>query len=337
MDRGRARSPSRPRPGPRHFVALSLAVLPLGCAGDGPPATGTSQYERIQNQIFNVHCLGAGCHNTQSQAGGLVLVQASSFGELVNVVPENPAAQAAGLLRVAPFEPERSFILIKLTEPGLGQGDRMPLGAPPLSPADIGLIRDWIAAGASPPPGGSPAPSSTPTPPATATPSDTATVPATETPTASSPTPTASAPATTTASLSPTLAPPTATPTASPTITASPTPEATVSLAQIQDTIFTPVCATMFCHSSATRSGNLVLEEGQSFGALVNVLSDNPAARNAGLLRVRPGDPDTSFLVIKLEGPTPAQGSRMPLLLPPLDAEELELIRRWIAQGAPAE
>lgn len=326
---GGARLPSKLPSAARRVAALAaVGLVASGCAGDGPPATGASEFDRIQSRVFNVHCLGAGCHNAQSQASGLVLVQGSSFDELVGVPPENPAARSAGLLRVAPFAPEASFILLKLTEPGPGQGDRMPLGAPPLSPADIGLIRDWIAAGA-PPPDGSPAAPATPSPSPTTVPAPTDTPTSTVTSAPASPTP--SRPATT----RPTLAPPTVTATPSP--TSSPSPEPTVSLAQIQDAIFTPVCATVFCHSSATRSGNLVLEQGRSFQELINVLSDNPAARSAGLLRVRPGDPDSSFLVIKLEGPTPPQGSRMPLLLPPLEVEQIALIRRWITRGAPSE
>ena len=45
------------------------------------------------------------------------------------------------------------------------------------------------------------------------------------------------------------------------------------------------------------------------------------------------GDPDGSALVKKLEG-TYARGSRMPKDLTPLSADEIGLVRRWIAEGA---
>jgi hypothetical protein len=45
------------------------------------------------------------------------------------------------------------------------------------------------------------------------------------------------------------------------------------------------------------------------------------------------GDPDGSAIVKKLEG-TYARGARMPKDLVPLSAEEIGLVRRWIAEGA---
>ena len=78
----------------------------------------------------------------------------------------------------------------------------------------------------------------------------------------------------------------------------------------------------------------MVLEAGASFTSTVNVPAVNFAAMNAGLLRVNPGNPDTSFLLIKLTGPTLEQGSQMPMGKPPLSADLIALVRTWIAQGA---
>lgn len=47
----------------------------------------------------------------------------------------------------------------------------------------------------------------------------------------------------------------------------------------------------------------------------------------------QPPDPATSPLVQRLEHPDP--GQRMPLLRPPVPAERIAYIRRWIAEGAP--
>lgn len=49
---------------------------------------------------------------------------------------------------------------------------------------------------------------------------------------------------------------------------------------------------------------------------------------------VVPGDPERSVLIQKLEG-TYARGARMPKDLTPLSRAEIDLFRRWIAQGAP--
>ena len=105
-------------------------------------------------------------------------------------------------------------------------------------------------------------------------------------------------------------------------------------LANIQATIFSASCTDLACHSSLVQAGNLVLEAGKAHDQLVGVSAVNPAAQQAGLLRVKPGDPSNSFLVIKLTGPTVVQGSPMPLGKPPLTAAQVQLIRDWITQGA---
>ena len=115
----------------------------------------------------------------------------------------------------------------------------------------------------------------------------------------------------------------------------TPTPTEPATLALIQETIFSPRCAITVCHDSTFKSGDLVLEPGTSYAQLVGVEPDVESARDEGLLRVDPGMPDNSFLMIKLEGPPPSQGGRMPLIGEPLSAEEIALIRAWIAAGAP--
>ena len=315
----------------RTFSALGCVVVLAclnGCAGDGPPAeTGGAAFDVIQRDIFNVHCLSAGCHNVQSQAGNLILSEGLSFSNLVDVPPENISARDEGLLRVAPFEPDLSFLLVKVTgPPPPGQGSQMPQGMTPLAPDQIELIRQWIVDGALPPPT-PPAGSVTPTAPATISPTETASTTPTEVPLTPSPSAPVAATATSTG-----LGAASATPTASPTPSAS--TGVTVTLEQVQSEIFNPNCLSAGCHDATSHSGNLVLEPGRSFDALVNVEPDNASARAEGLLRVTPGDPAGSFLVIKLEGPPLIQGGRMPFLLPPLPPAQIELVRQWIEQGA---
>jgi hypothetical protein len=80
----------------------------------------------------------------------------------------------------------------------------------------------------------------------------------------------------------------------------------------------------------------LVLDAGVSYDDLVGVTPTNPVAGAQGLLRVTPGEPEQSYLLVKLANPGPALGSRMPLGQPPLPADEIELVRSWILDGAPA-
>jgi hypothetical protein len=325
----------------RSGAAVLLAAALYGCAGDGPPPSGGgSAFDQIQSEIFNQSCLGAGCHNAQSQGGGLDLSPGASYDELVDVLSENFVARQRGLLRVEPLDPDNSFLVIKLTAPGDGEGARMPQGMDPLPQSQIDLIRSWIADGAPPP--GTIVPSATPTTvpeTSTATATLTASATATETLTPSvtptpentgtaTPTVTGSAPPTSTASDTPTASP-------TPSDTPSPTPTATASLFdQVQTVIFNATCTEMFCHDSLAMSGGLVLEEGVSYGQLVDIEPVNGAARERGLLRVDPGDPENSFLLIKLVNPTAAEGLRMPSNLPPLPPEQIQLVNDWIATGA---
>jgi hypothetical protein len=108
------------------------------------------------------------------------------------------------------------------------------------------------------------------------------------------------------------------------------------SLQQIQDQIFTPKCAIASCHAAPSGVNDLVLSEGFAYDELVGVEPFVDAARRAGLLRVDPGRPENSFLLIKLTGPPPDQGSRMPLSpAPALTQAEIDLVGDWILQGAP--
>jgi hypothetical protein len=313
-------------------VFLVVWAATAGCAGDGPPPSGAaSAFDVIQEQVFNQNCLSGGCHNSQSRAGNMNLSPGVSFDEIVGSLSDNPAARADGLLRVEPFDPDNSFLMIKLTEPSPDQGSPMPLNELPLSAGDIELIRAWIADGA---PRGeeTPSPSETPTP---TVPPPTPT--STPTPTTAPPSPTATPTSSRSATAEIESPTPTATATPSPTPTATATTNPDATLEHIQQTIFDGRCAVPSCHDSTSRMGDLVLEPELSFQELVvDSTPFNTNARNAGLLRVEPGNPDESFLVIKLEGP-PIElgfGSRMPLIGDPLTAQEIQSVRDWIATGA---
>jgi hypothetical protein len=109
----------------------------------------------------------------------------------------------------------------------------------------------------------------------------------------------------------------------------------TVTLAEIQQTIFTPRCATVGCHSGPFPTGNLSLVDGESYSQLVNVPPLIAQAAQAGQFRVDPNHPENSFLLVKLSGVPPlGEGSPMPLIGEPLTADEINMIRDWILEGA---
>lgn len=185
------------------LVALACAWTLAACAGDGPPPTpassspdatpspAASSFDALQQTIFTPNCLFAGCHNATDQAGNQVLVEGQAYKNLVNAIPSNDAARAAGFRRVVPNNPDRSFLLIKLIGgPNFDPryGSPMPLTGSPLSAADIERIRSWIVAGAPPPNAAAAAAAES----APRTPTTTAAELALPTPTATaSPTPTA--------------------------------------------------------------------------------------------------------------------------------------------------
>ena len=87
------------------------------------------------------------------------------------------------------------------------------------------------------------------------------------------------------------------------------------------------------CHPGVNSS--LDLQDGKAYDDLVGI----KALEDPDLYRVVAGDPENSFLYLKIGGAPviadiPAVGSRMPPGAPPMAAEDIAIIRDWIAQGA---
>ncbi len=113
-------------------------------------------FDRIQTQIFNNHCAVSGCHDSQSHTGNMVLEEGSALASLVNVTPDNSAAQVADggiwrrVLVVDPMtgDPDHSLLVAKVTGPPKTFGARMPKDKPKLDRSLVDTIRLWVAAGA---------------------------------------------------------------------------------------------------------------------------------------------------------------------------------------------
>ncbi len=111
-------------------------------------------------------------------------------------------------------------------------------------------------------------------------------------------------------------------------------------------------CAGGTCHGSprSAAAGLYLLiptgdtpEEATERARIVAEVMTAPARTTPDLPRITPGRPDQSLLMHKLDGshsclgltcPGGDCGLRMPRVGTPLSAEERNLIRRWIAQGA---
>jgi hypothetical protein len=109
-----------------------------------------------------------------------------------------------------------------------------------------------------------------------------------------------------------------------------PTQGEQATLSQIQTTIFDLRCGVSGCHV-AGGSGPMRLDsQSESFDNLVNI----PASQKPQLMRVRPSQPENSYLIHKLEGQPDISRQRMPPGGPFLSSDEIGRIRTWIAEGA---
>jgi hypothetical protein len=112
-------------------------------------------------------------------------------------------------------------------------------------------------------------------------------------------------------------------------INASSTPPAAPTLTQLKSSAFS-VCGG--CHTGGGTSlpASMDLTPSHIYASIVNVASvEQPA-----LKRVKPGDPNNSYVVQKLEGAATIAGSRMPLGGPFLDQATIDQVRAWITAGA---
>jgi hypothetical protein len=103
----------------------------------------------------------------------------------------------------------------------------------------------------------------------------------------------------------------------------------TADFQSIQDNVFTPICSK--CHIGASAPEGLQLDAAHSYNLLVGV----PSVEEPNLLRVNPGNPDQSYMVLKIEGAPGIEGGQMPLGETPLPQETIDAIRQWISNGAP--
>jgi len=128
-----------------------LLLSACGGGSGAPPSPPESTFSRIQTQVFDVSCSADSCHSSVGRAGGLVLEEGHSWDELMDHAPANPVAASHGWMRVARGEPDRSFLLAKITDNlASGEGQSMPYNAAPLDDETVQVMRAWIAAGAPP-------------------------------------------------------------------------------------------------------------------------------------------------------------------------------------------
>ena len=105
-------------------------------------------------------------------------------------------------------------------------------------------------------------------------------------------------------------------------------PDLPATLTTIQNTIFSTICVA--CHYVGGTAPMSLVDEATSYANLVDV----PAFLCSGD-RVEPGVPDSSCIVLKVEGSPLISGTRMPPPpQPALEQVQIDMIRQWIEDGA---
>ena len=120
-------------------IALALVEV-AGCGDGNAPIPG--RLAAIEAQIFAPSCTFSSCHGATSPEQDMSLAS-PAWGAIVGV----HSTEAPDLLRVAPGDPEGSYLFQKIANPSPLVGVPMPPDQP-LSPSAIDAIRAWIAGGA---------------------------------------------------------------------------------------------------------------------------------------------------------------------------------------------
>ena len=105
-------------------------------------------FTQIQETIFTPICTE--CHNIGNQPAGLGLDAAISFVEIVGQQSTQQPDAGVTLNRITPNDPANSYLVRKLQGPAAANilGSQMPLGGPPLDPALLQDLIDWVNSGA---------------------------------------------------------------------------------------------------------------------------------------------------------------------------------------------
>jgi uncharacterized protein (TIGR03118 family) len=123
-------------------IGTSAAVTVTVSNATPPPPTVT--LSQLQTAIFTPRC--SGCHSGfgTSLPGVQNLTAGNTFTSVVNV----PSIEQPSLKRVAPGDPDHSYLVQKIEGAAGISGARMPFGGPFLTQAEIDQVRAWVAQGA---------------------------------------------------------------------------------------------------------------------------------------------------------------------------------------------
>lgn len=105
-----------------------------------------------------------------------------------------------------------------------------------------------------------------------------------------------------------------------------------VSFATCVKPILISNCSGSGCHG--TEGFQFIQLEKDTYESIVGGKDGIPSGQAFPLKQIEPGNPDKSYLYLKITQDKPQLGARMPLDRAPLWIEQREAIRTWIAEGA---
>jgi len=123
-------------------MACGELKTPTNPGSGGEPIDPTATFTRVQAEVFPT-CTSITCHDTIGRSSDMILLPNVAYTNIVN----RPSVEMPQLNRITPNDPANSYLYRKITGAGI-TGERMPLNKPPLSEAQIKLVRDWIRRGA---------------------------------------------------------------------------------------------------------------------------------------------------------------------------------------------
>jgi hypothetical protein len=110
----------------------------------GPTPNLQPTFSSIQSEILSQRCVG--CHNGVGRflPGVMNLTEGNAYASLAGVA----SIEQTGLQRVAPGDPENSYLIHKVEGRAGITGQRMPLTGTALTDGQILVIKRWIELGA---------------------------------------------------------------------------------------------------------------------------------------------------------------------------------------------
>ena len=111
----------------------------------GPSPTFEPTTEGVWTHVLQPGCGQSDCHlRPQPQQGVDYYTPESTLKTMVNVQPSVGSAAAVYPAIVVPGDPDASFLIAKVTVPGVDQGVAMPPSDQQLTEEAVQLLRDWI-------------------------------------------------------------------------------------------------------------------------------------------------------------------------------------------------